>query len=67
MIQSSNSDAQSVIVVGGGQAGYQVAVSLREKGFGRKIRIISEEPYLPYQRPPLSKRPLLDSSARDLP
>ncbi len=45
----------NVVIVGGGQAGYQVAASLRELGYEGTIRLIAEETYLPYQRPPLSK------------
>lgn len=45
----------SVVIAGGGQAGYQIAASLRTEGFGGSIFLIGEEPHLPYQRPPLSK------------
>ncbi len=44
-----------VLIVGAGQAGMQVAVSLRELDFKGEITIVGEEPYAPYQRPPLSK------------
>ncbi|OJG06109.1 Rhodocoxin reductase [Pseudonocardia autotrophica] len=44
-----------VVVVGGGQAGFETAVSLRGKGFTGSITIIGDEPGVPYQRPPLSK------------
>jgi 3-phenylpropionate/trans-cinnamate dioxygenase ferredoxin reductase component len=47
--------AHEVVVVGGGQGGFQVAVSLREAGYAAPITILGEEPGLPYQRPPLSK------------
>lgn len=53
-----------VLVIGAGQAGYQVAASLREKGFQGRIRLIGDEPGLPYQRPPLSKAYLLGKSDR---
>lgn len=49
----------SVVIVGGGQAGYQVAASLRHEGFAGRIRLIGDEPGVPYQRPPLSKAYLL--------
>jgi 3-phenylpropionate/trans-cinnamate dioxygenase ferredoxin reductase component len=47
--------ARKVVIVGAGQAGYQVAASLRAKKFDGSIVLLGEEPALPYQRPPLSK------------
>jgi 3-phenylpropionate/trans-cinnamate dioxygenase ferredoxin reductase subunit len=44
-----------VVIVGGGQGGYQAAASLRTEGYQGPVTIVSEEPHLPYQRPPLSK------------
>jgi 3-phenylpropionate/trans-cinnamate dioxygenase ferredoxin reductase component len=46
---------QSVVVIGAGQAAAEFAVALRAKGFAGPIQIVGDEPYLPYQRPPLSK------------
>ncbi|MGB5097142.1 MAG: FAD-dependent oxidoreductase [Porticoccaceae bacterium] len=46
---------ETALVLGGGQAGAQAAVSLRQEGFGGRILLIGAEPLLPYQRPPLSK------------
>ncbi|MEO5925147.1 MAG: FAD-dependent oxidoreductase [Bryobacteraceae bacterium] len=48
-----------VVIVGGGQGGYQAAASLRAEGYQEPITILGEEPHLPYQRPPLSKGMLL--------
>ena len=45
----------SVVIIGGGQAGLQVADTLRTEGYGGEIHVIAEESGLPYQRPPLSK------------
>lgn len=45
-----------VVVVGGGQAAHQLATTLRRQGYADPIRILSEEPHAPYQRPPLSKQ-----------
>lgn len=45
-----------VVVVGAGQAAAQLAISLRQGGFRERIRVVGDEPYLPYQRPPLSKK-----------
>lgn len=45
-----------VIIIGGGNAGMQTADSLRRGGFEGQIDLFCEEAYLPYQRPPLSKK-----------
>jgi 3-phenylpropionate/trans-cinnamate dioxygenase ferredoxin reductase subunit len=45
----------NVVVVGAGQAGFQVAASLRGKTYAGTITLLGDEPALPYQRPPLSK------------
>jgi 3-phenylpropionate/trans-cinnamate dioxygenase ferredoxin reductase subunit len=55
-----------VLILGAGQAAAQLAISLRQGGFGGPVRMVGEEPYAPYQRPPLSKaflkeRPAVDS------
>ena len=44
-----------VIIIGGGHAGANVAFSLRKDGFEGEIDIFSNEEFLPYHRPPLSK------------
>ena len=44
-----------VVVVGTGQAGFQVAASLRDLHFDGRIVLIGDEIHHPYQRPPLSK------------
>ncbi len=49
---------QTVIIVGAGQAGLQVAVSLRQGGFDGRVVLLGAESHLPYQRPPLSKQVL---------
>ena len=46
---------ETVLILGGGQAGAQAAASLRQEGFGGRVLLIGAEPLLPYQRPPLSK------------
>jgi 3-phenylpropionate/trans-cinnamate dioxygenase ferredoxin reductase subunit len=45
----------TVVVVGAGHGGFQLAASLRQNGFAGAIVLIGDEPQLPYQRPPLSK------------
>lgn len=54
-----------LVVIGGGQAGYQVAASARKAGFDDPIVIIADEGELPYQRPPLSKAYLLGKQTRN--
>ena len=44
-----------VVIIGAGQAGLQLATSLRELGYAGRVRMIGDEPHAPYQRPPLSK------------
>ena len=53
-----------VLIVGGGQAGFQVAASLRADGYDGPIRLIGAESHPPYQRPPLSKGLLLGKMDR---
>ncbi|MBN9261470.1 MAG: FAD-dependent oxidoreductase [Hyphomicrobium sp.] len=45
----------SILIIGAGHAGGAVAANLRQLGSDAPITIIGDEPYLPYQRPPLSK------------
>jgi len=54
-----------VAIVGAGQAGFQVAASLRQEGFAGRVVLIGDEPVLPYQRPPLSKSYLAGESGVD--
>jgi len=44
-----------VLIIGGGHAGANTAFTLRKDGFEGEINIVSDEDYLPYHRPPLSK------------
>jgi 3-phenylpropionate/trans-cinnamate dioxygenase ferredoxin reductase component len=46
---------ETVVVVGAGHAGFQLAASLRQHGYGGRVCLINDEAHLPYQRPPLSK------------
>ncbi|HLU59707.1 MAG TPA: FAD-dependent oxidoreductase [Pseudonocardia sp.] len=53
------------LVVGAGQAGVQLAGSLRQLGDRSPITLVGAEPHPPYQRPPLSKDFLTGSVAAD--
>ena len=44
-----------ILILGAGQAAAQLAISLRQGGHDGTIRMVGDEPYAPYQRPPLSK------------
>ena len=57
--------SQSVVIVGAGQAAAQMVASLRSEGFAGAITVIGDEPYLPYQRPPLSKAYLAGELAHE--
>lgn len=46
----------SFVVIGAGLAGATAAATLRQDGFDGAISLIGAEPYLPYERPPLSKQ-----------
>ena len=45
-----------LVIVGGGQAAAQAVQSLRQQSFAGPITLLGEEPFPPYQRPPLSKK-----------
>jgi NADPH-dependent 2,4-dienoyl-CoA reductase/sulfur reductase-like enzyme len=44
-----------VVIIGGGLAGAQVAIQLRQRKFAGPVTVLSEETHAPYWRPPLSK------------
>lgn len=50
----------SIVIVGAGQAGLQAAESLRQEGFEGEITLLGAEVHGPYNRPPLSKKWLLE-------
>ncbi len=47
--------SERIVIIGAGQAGAQAVATLRAEGFAGPITMIGDEPFLPYQRPPLSK------------
>ncbi|MBO9353978.1 ferredoxin reductase [Bordetella petrii] len=49
---------QSVLIIGGGQAGAWVARTLRTEGYDGYIALCGDEQEPPYERPPLSKEQL---------
>jgi len=55
---------ETVVIVGAGQAGGELANRLRQQGSEARIVLVGDEVHLPYQRPPLSKGFLLGKIAR---
>jgi 3-phenylpropionate/trans-cinnamate dioxygenase ferredoxin reductase component len=56
---------EHIVIAGGGQAAVQVVDTLRRKGFTGKLTMVGDEPWLPYQRPPLSKKYLAGALERE--
>jgi 3-phenylpropionate/trans-cinnamate dioxygenase ferredoxin reductase component len=56
---------QQIVIAGGGQAAVQAVDTLRRKGYTGGVTLVGEEPWLPYQRPPLSKKYLAGALERD--
>lgn len=47
--------SSTTVIIGAGHGGGEAAIQLHKAGFEGKIILIGEEPYQPYERPPLSK------------
>jgi 3-phenylpropionate/trans-cinnamate dioxygenase ferredoxin reductase subunit len=54
-----------IVIIGAGQAAAQAIATLRSEGYAGALTLIGEEPFPPYQRPPLSKAYLSGEFARD--
>ena len=54
-----------VVIVGGGHGGAAQAAQLRQRGFTGSIAMLTAEPELPYERPPLSKEYLAGEKSFD--
>ena len=54
-----------VCVAGAGQAAAELVAGLRQEGYQGPITLVGDEPWLPYQRPPLSKASLVGELAPD--
>lgn len=59
------SGQQQLVVVGAGHAAGQLIASLAQEKFAGTVTVVGDEPYLPYQRPPLSKKFLAGELALD--
>ena len=51
-----------IVIAGGGLAAVRTAEQLRKSGYPGPVTVISDEVYLPYDRPPLSKDVLQDDA-----
>jgi 3-phenylpropionate/trans-cinnamate dioxygenase ferredoxin reductase subunit len=47
---------ETTVIVGAGHAAGQAVASLRQGGYSGRIVLVGDEPHVPYQRPPLSKK-----------
>ncbi|SEP46577.1 3-phenylpropionate/trans-cinnamate dioxygenase ferredoxin reductase subunit [Rhodospirillales bacterium URHD0017] len=54
-----------LVIIGAGQAASQLVASLAQDGFAGEVCLVGDEPHLPYQRPPLSKKFLAGELALD--
>ena len=57
--------AHTVAIVGASLAGLKVAEQARRSGFEGRLVLIGDEPHVPYDRPPLSKKVLLGQATLD--
>jgi NADPH-dependent 2,4-dienoyl-CoA reductase/sulfur reductase-like enzyme len=56
---------RTFVIIGAGLAGAKAAEALRAEGFTGRVILIGDEHEQPYERPPLSKKYLAGSAARD--
>jgi len=56
---------ERIVIAGSGQAAVQAVDTLRRRGFKGELTLIGDEPWPPYQRPPLSKKYLAGSLERE--
>jgi 3-phenylpropionate/trans-cinnamate dioxygenase ferredoxin reductase component len=57
--------ADPLVIIGAGQSASQLVASLAQDGFAGEVCLVGDEPHLPYQRPPLSKKFLAGELALD--
>jgi 3-phenylpropionate/trans-cinnamate dioxygenase ferredoxin reductase subunit len=57
--------SERIVIIGAGQAGAQAVATLRAEGSTGALTLIGDEPFPPYQRPPLSKAYLAGTFERE--
>ncbi len=57
--------SRSILILGAGQAAAQLVDTLRKRGHAGPLTVVGDEPHLPYQRPPLSKKYFSGALERD--
>jgi 3-phenylpropionate/trans-cinnamate dioxygenase ferredoxin reductase component len=63
-ISSDGDSVQRVVVIGAGECAARFVTTLRELGYEGSIVLLGDEGLAPYERPPLSKQTLLDSTTQ---
>jgi 3-phenylpropionate/trans-cinnamate dioxygenase ferredoxin reductase subunit len=63
---SGSAESTSILLIGGGVASVRCARTLRREGFAGRVALVGDEPFLPYNRPPLSKELLRDDLPDEL-
>jgi 3-phenylpropionate/trans-cinnamate dioxygenase ferredoxin reductase subunit len=54
--------SETHVIIGAGQAGGWAAIAMRQAGFAGHIILVGDEPWRPYERPPLSKAVLTEAT-----
>lgn len=57
--------ADRALVVGGGLGGLRAAEGLRAAGWSGEVLVVGDEPWMPYNRPPLSKEALSEGISHE--
>ncbi|MCW5671129.1 MAG: FAD-dependent oxidoreductase [Hydrogenophaga sp.] len=60
MSTTVSAERHNVVIVGAGLAGFHLASALAKQGYPGDVTLVGEEPWQPYDRPPLSKQFQLD-------
>jgi 3-phenylpropionate/trans-cinnamate dioxygenase ferredoxin reductase component len=62
---ADSTSAGPIVIIGGGMAGGNAAVTLRQEGYRGRLTLITAEPGIPFGRPPLSKTYLRSEESLD--